>query len=242
MKKGTTAPTFIQSLPNELFLEILTKAAFRSFHFLYSVKMVCKKFNQLTQHDRIFEHINIQIFKKRRHEEVYKFLEWCTKCNNPVAMYTQGMRWYFRYNNFELEIKSMKTAISKHHQALTYVYGAILVCRGDERERGLNLLHSPKRQKLMMLPSKHATTVEVHKVLSQSDPIEVFGAMTNSVATIRREIWAAATTQPRLPFRRRSHDDFFDNIEYIAILSIISRYFDDNETDTWENIGVSEKR
>ncbi|KAM1397324.1 hypothetical protein ACFX2I_014920 [Malus domestica] len=60
-----------------------------------------------------------------------------------------------------------------------------------------------------------------------------------------REIWAAGTTQPRLPFRRRSHDDFLDNIEYIAILSIlsiISRHFDDNETDTWENIGVSEKR
>ncbi|KAM1815540.1 hypothetical protein ACFX12_000038 [Malus domestica] len=47
IKKSTTTPTFIQSLPNELLLEIHTNVASRSFCSLYSAKMVCKKFNQL---------------------------------------------------------------------------------------------------------------------------------------------------------------------------------------------------
>ncbi|KAB2608367.1 F-box protein [Pyrus ussuriensis x Pyrus communis] len=94
--------------------------------------MVCKKFNQLAQHDHIFEHISIWRFEKfdpltsrRRHEQVYKFLERCTECNNP---------------------KSLKMVISKGHQASTHVYGAILVCPGggNEKDIGINLLHSLK--------------------------------------------------------------------------------------------------
>ncbi|RXH87378.1 hypothetical protein DVH24_034278 [Malus domestica] len=102
MKKGTTTPDFIQSLPNKLLLGILTKVGSRSLRSLYSTKLVYKKFNQLVQHDRIFEHISIRRFERvnpltsrRRHEEVYKFLKWCTEWNNPEALYTQGMRWYF---------------------------------------------------------------------------------------------------------------------------------------------------
>ncbi|KAM2937966.1 hypothetical protein FF1_037810 [Malus domestica] len=82
MKKGTI---FIQSLPNKLLLEILTKVVLCSFRSLYSAKMVCKKFNQVIQHDRIFEHISIRRIEKvdpltswRRHKEVYKFLERCS--------------------------------------------------------------------------------------------------------------------------------------------------------------------
>ncbi|KAB2626252.1 F-box protein [Pyrus ussuriensis x Pyrus communis] len=135
MKKGTTTPTFIQSLRDELLLELLTKVTACSFHSLYSAKMVCKKFNQLAQHDHIFEHISIQRFERvdlltsrRRHEEMYKFLERCREFNNLEALYTQRMRWYFKYNNFELRIESLKTKISKGCQASTYVYSAILVC------------------------------------------------------------------------------------------------------------------
>ncbi|KAB2597112.1 hypothetical protein D8674_000032 [Pyrus ussuriensis x Pyrus communis] len=99
MKKGTMTLTFIQSLLDELLLEILTKVASCSFYSLYLAKMVCKKLNQLAQHDRILEHISIRRFERvdpRRHEEVYKFLERCKECTNPEALYTQGMRLYFR--------------------------------------------------------------------------------------------------------------------------------------------------
>ncbi|KAM1116642.1 hypothetical protein ACFX19_007225 [Malus domestica] len=48
--------------------------------------MVFKKFNQLTQHDHISEHISIRRFERvdpltsrRKHEEVYKFLEQSTR-------------------------------------------------------------------------------------------------------------------------------------------------------------------
>ncbi|RXH76821.1 hypothetical protein DVH24_019709 [Malus domestica] len=83
-----------------------------------------------------------------------------------------------------------------------YILSSIknLVCRGgNEKDKGLNLLHFLKHKKLVsvmecrervekevkVLPSKHIATVEMHKALSQSDPIEISGAMTNSVAAIR---------------------------------------------------------
>ncbi|CAN6586247.1 unnamed protein product [Malus baccata var. baccata] len=51
MKKGTMILTFMQSFPDKFLLEILTNVASRSFRYIYSTKMVCKKFNQLAQHD-----------------------------------------------------------------------------------------------------------------------------------------------------------------------------------------------
>lgn len=57
--QGTTTPSFIEALPDELLQEILTKVASRSFHDLSLAKMVCKKFNHMGQHNRIFKEINI---------------------------------------------------------------------------------------------------------------------------------------------------------------------------------------
>ncbi|KAB2635808.1 F-box protein [Pyrus ussuriensis x Pyrus communis] len=118
MKKGSMTPTFIQSLQDELVLEIFTKVASYFFRSLYFAKMVCNKFNQFAQHDSVFKHIRIQRFERvdlltsrSKDEEVYKFLERCR------------------------EIESLKTAISKGHQASTYVYDAILVCQEEKKKR-----------------------------------------------------------------------------------------------------------
>ncbi|RXH88524.1 hypothetical protein DVH24_000123 [Malus domestica] len=80
-KKDTTTPLFIQSLMGDLLVEILTKVASRSFHDLYSTKMVCKKFNQIAKHNRIFKHINIHTFERLNpDEQVSKFLKCCRDC------------------------------------------------------------------------------------------------------------------------------------------------------------------
>ncbi|RXH70671.1 hypothetical protein DVH24_013417 [Malus domestica] len=99
-QKGTTTLTFIQSLSNKFLMEILTTKVTSGFlRSLYSTKMVCKKFNQLAEHDHILEHISIQRFERvdsltsqRRHEKVYKFLEQCRECNNPEALCTRRIR------------------------------------------------------------------------------------------------------------------------------------------------------
>ncbi|RXH71415.1 hypothetical protein DVH24_018770 [Malus domestica] len=68
-------------------------------------------------------------------------------------------------------------AISNGHQASTYVYSAILR-NGVKRKSSVVFLV------MSVLPLKHASTVEVHKVLSQSDSIGIISAMTNSVVAI----------------------------------------------------------
>ncbi|TQD72338.1 hypothetical protein C1H46_042125 [Malus baccata] len=175
---------------DELLLEILTKVTSCSFHSPYSAKMVCKKFNQLAQHDRIFEHINIRRFERVNpltswsiDEEIYKFLERCREWNNLNALYNQGMQWYFRYDNFELGIESLKMMITKGHQASSYVI--LVLHRGMKKRKASILCILSTVRNCTVLPSKQATTVEVYKVHLQSDPIGITSAMTNSIVAIR---------------------------------------------------------
>ncbi|KAB2608490.1 F-box protein [Pyrus ussuriensis x Pyrus communis] len=96
------------------------------------------------------------------------------------------MQWYFRYNNSVLGIEYLKMTISKGHQASAYVYGVILVFHeGMKKKKASTLCILSIVRNCTVLPSKHATTVELYKVHLQSDPIGITSAMTNLVAAIR---------------------------------------------------------
>lgn len=112
MHQGITTPSFIEALPDELLLEIQTKVTSQSFHDLYSAKIVCKKFNHLRQHDRIFKEINLRSFEGvnplsswSTDEQPSKFFKRCKECNNFEALYTQAMEWYFQNNKSEFRIE-----------------------------------------------------------------------------------------------------------------------------------------
>ncbi|KAB2626760.1 F-box protein [Pyrus ussuriensis x Pyrus communis] len=112
MKKARITSSPIQSLPDELLVQKLTK-------------MVCNEFNQIGQDDHIFEHINIREF-----EDVSNFLKRYMDCGNSEALYMLGMTYFFQDNKKEAEIEALKMAISKDHEVATYVHGVILVCLG----------------------------------------------------------------------------------------------------------------
>ncbi|CAN6718978.1 unnamed protein product [Malus baccata var. baccata] len=92
MKKGTMTLTFMQSFPNKFLLEILTNVASRSFRYIYSTKMVCKKNTTMiaSSNTSKFERVN-PLTSQSRDEKVYKFLELRREFNNPEVLYNQGM-------------------------------------------------------------------------------------------------------------------------------------------------------
>ncbi|KAM1181436.1 hypothetical protein ACFX19_000037 [Malus domestica] len=106
--------------------------------------MVLKKFKEIAEGPRIYQHINIIDF-----ETVNLLRSWGTsdkvsnfiQCCNPEALYMVEMRYFFQDNKEEVEIKWVKSAIFKAHQGATYMYGTILVFHGEVRARTLNRYH-----------------------------------------------------------------------------------------------------
>ncbi|XP_050130276.1 putative F-box protein At1g67623 [Malus sylvestris] len=146
-KKPRNASLSIQSLPNEVLVQVLARVASRSFDDLYSAKLSCKNFNESAQDDHIFEHVDISKFPLvswRASEKRTRFLKRCRDLGNAEALYRQGMCDLFTSKRIEpAGIESLKRAASKGHVEATYVYGAILVCcGGDSRQKGLELLYS----------------------------------------------------------------------------------------------------
>ncbi|KAB2622386.1 F-box protein [Pyrus ussuriensis x Pyrus communis] len=103
MKQAKTTSTPTQSLLHELLVQKLTKVVSRSLKYLFLAKMVCKKFNQISQDNRIFEHINIREFEGfnpftswSNNEDVSTFLKRCMECGNSNALYMLGMDTSFK--------------------------------------------------------------------------------------------------------------------------------------------------
>ncbi|KAM1030871.1 hypothetical protein ACFX2C_034725 [Malus domestica] len=151
------------------------KIASWPFKGLFSTKMVCKKFNQFGQDDRIFERINIREFESFnllsswiRYKDVSNFLKRCTNCG----------------------IKALKKAISKGHEVATSMYGVVLMAQRCfsgllvDREVRARILKFHDDNNAM---KAYAAIVEVHKVLSHSDRIQITLTMKNSVAVIHAD-------------------------------------------------------
>ncbi|KAM1815539.1 hypothetical protein EV1_000036 [Malus domestica] len=99
--------------------------------------MVLKKFKEIAEGPRIYQHINIIDFETVNllrswgtSDKVSNFINRCIQCCNPEALYMVEMRYFFQDNKEEVEIKWVKSAIFKAHQGATYMYGTILVFHG----------------------------------------------------------------------------------------------------------------
>ncbi|RXH88418.1 hypothetical protein DVH24_000017 [Malus domestica] len=126
------------------------KVSSRSFHDLYSAKLVCKKFNQLGQHDRIFEEINIWTFDRV----------------NPLTSWTtdeQVSKQQFRTRNLAFQDGDLQWSLS---------INVCLRCthdlpHGDEKEKDLELLHSLNHQKL---GHSHSDPIGINGTMTNSVP------------------------------------------------------------------------
>lgn len=134
----------IKSLPSELMLEIIAKVASTSLTDLFNVKLSCKYFLGLAKDDYIFQHVTLMELKLWRDGVEYlNLLKRCLECENPDALFKEGLYGYIAGKNQELGLRYLKKAYEKGHVEATYVYGIILICSGGQfKQQGLEILSS----------------------------------------------------------------------------------------------------
>ncbi|XP_071713549.1 putative F-box protein At1g67623 [Rutidosis leptorrhynchoides] len=137
------------NLPREMLVEILARVASSSFTTLFNAKLSSKDLMEAAQDDYIYQRISINKFPVIHwfppKEDVVSFLTRCFEKGNPEALFRRGMINYFRRANVESGLELLKSAVAKGHFEATYVYGMILLARGNQsNQQGLNLLNSMK--------------------------------------------------------------------------------------------------
>ncbi|KAI3851855.1 hypothetical protein MKW98_025294 [Papaver atlanticum] len=122
----------INSIPREVFTEILAKVASASLVDHFNANQSCKLFREAGCDKLIFQHASVEelpIIQWCPKPEVSSFLKQCEEAQNPEVLYRQGML--------------LHKSANLGHVVAAYVLGIILIDAGDDEEdvlRGKQLL------------------------------------------------------------------------------------------------------
>ncbi|XP_023549317.1 putative F-box protein At1g67623 [Cucurbita pepo subsp. pepo] len=133
----SACPSTIESLPNDLLIEILAKVAAYSIKDLVHAKLATKEFLKASNHDYIFQHASTGNFRTLRWKidpEFWSFMGKCVNNGNPEALYRSGMLEFFSQCREANGMKYLKLSAQKDYLEACYVYGIILYTKNLEDE------------------------------------------------------------------------------------------------------------
>ncbi|RXI01173.1 hypothetical protein DVH24_001407 [Malus domestica] len=211
-EKGYTTSSSMQYVFDDILLKILIIVGPRSLREHFSAKIVLKKFKEIA--DDYFETVNLlrswvasnkvstfinHYIQCRNFEALYMLKsaisESCQVARNVYGAILvchrldskhEGLKLLYSLNCHSSRQLSVMECQERFQLCLSYFLvhrevrtQTLKLHQDNAATKPCNDCGSPR-----VLPSKHTTTMEVQKVLSQSDPIGISGAMTNSVAAI----------------------------------------------------------
>ncbi|XP_061355514.1 uncharacterized protein LOC133300043 [Gastrolobium bilobum] len=117
----------LEFLPNDLLLRIFGNVSSESIEDISNVKLTCKSFLRLAEHDSVYKHASLDKFKLEP-------LEWMTG--------RRSSRYHVRVHDDddnvssnEVKVSSLKTAAMNGHDDAKYMYGMLLMCSDNEAHR-----------------------------------------------------------------------------------------------------------
>ncbi|XP_026416257.1 F-box protein At1g67340-like [Papaver somniferum] len=141
----------INSIPREVFTEILAKVASASLVDHFNANQSCKLFHEAGSDNLIFQHASVEqlpIIQWYPKPEVATFLKQCEEAQNPEVLYRKGMVEFFHNNETELGKELLQKSANLGHVVAAYVLGIILIDAGDDEDdvlRGKQLLTQKSR-------------------------------------------------------------------------------------------------
>ncbi|KAH7840378.1 hypothetical protein Vadar_016186 [Vaccinium darrowii] len=141
----------VDSLPNELLIEVLARVAAHSLTDLFNAKLSCKAFYEASKDSSVFQQISLeelQIVPWRISREAYFFFNKCMESGNPEALYRQGVVDYFSFMRLEYGIEYLQRAANSGHDGAMYTLGIISLFSGDEliKQQGMKTLSGLKNK------------------------------------------------------------------------------------------------
>ncbi|CAN8275659.1 unnamed protein product [Cochlearia groenlandica] len=153
-KKSHKPITSLNSLPNELLIEISSCVASSSLSDIQNLEQVSKSFhnhcnNQYILHNVPLHDVPLCLWSRDPEKllKFSKFLKRFCKNGNPGALYHKGLTEYFHVKSDERKrnrgFKLLAEAANKGNQEAKYIYGLILLCLGDKnKQKGFKILSS----------------------------------------------------------------------------------------------------
>jgi hypothetical protein len=113
----------INSLLNDLLMEVFVKVASTSLHNLFNLKLSCKDFCELMEDDYIFQHVSLKklLLVWCTKDEVLSFLKRCKENENLDALFRECIYGYFSSKNPKLGLEFLKKASKKIHIEASYL-------------------------------------------------------------------------------------------------------------------------
>ncbi|CAA7043297.1 unnamed protein product [Microthlaspi erraticum] len=160
----------LNSLPNDLLVEISLHVASSSITEIHNLQLVSKSCQRFCNDRYVFHRLSLReipLFPWHHHNRANfsKFFNRCLKNENPEALYRQGLIDCFHLdnndeqNNINRGIACLSKAAKKGNQEAQFVYGMILICLAEKtKQKGFKILSS------LIKPSLSSTVKELEEI------------------------------------------------------------------------------
>ncbi|KAG7587071.1 F-box-like domain superfamily [Arabidopsis thaliana x Arabidopsis arenosa] len=150
-----TVSVSLDSLPEDLLVEISSCVAASSLSEISNLRLVSKSFKRINNDGYILRRLSlneIPLFPWFHNRvKFHNFFKSCRKNGNPEAIYRKGLVDYFHRNSSERQRDKGLNHIAKvankgNQEEAQYVYGLILICLGGEtKQKGFKILSSLRK-------------------------------------------------------------------------------------------------
>ncbi|XP_074375511.1 putative F-box protein At1g67623 [Apium graveolens] len=167
-KKIYRKKSILDSIPAELVIDIVARAATCSSKDLFNTRLSCKTLNKLGDDKFIIQHVSLDKFPVipwKISDQQAIFWDRCINSGNSEAIYRRGIVHYFgRFGKGDREscMECLQKAANLGHLEATYVTGMLGILLGGEiKQRGMKIISDMKKSKM----SKHRTREAREKLL-----------------------------------------------------------------------------
>ncbi|XP_033143300.1 F-box protein At2g35280-like [Brassica rapa] len=129
--------SLIESLPQELFAEILARVASSSVEDISHCLTVSRTISSTVQDDHAIKRLNLRPQAMNPMITFYRYQHLMVKAinsNNPAAHYTEGIKQFFAYDNRTVGLLHLKKSAEGSYDNGTYLYGIVVSCMGNIEE------------------------------------------------------------------------------------------------------------
>ncbi|KAF8046241.1 hypothetical protein N665_3919s0002 [Sinapis alba] len=174
-KNSNNRKISLDSLPEDLLVEISSCTAASSLSAVRNLRLVSKTFRRTCDEKYVISRLSLHELTllnwPQDPKKLSNFYKRCRRNGNPQALYLKGTINYFLRNQKHKGLKLLSKAAEKGNKEATYVYGLILICGGgrgipegpvslggETKQKGLKILSS------LIKPSMSKTLEELVEI------------------------------------------------------------------------------
>lgn len=129
--------SLLESLPQDLLGEILSRVASSSREDIGNCLLVSKTISSAVEDERVFNKLNLRpqtMNPQTTFVQYNSLMDKCIRSDNPAAHYIEGVKQYFVYDNTVLGMYHLRKSAEGSYGNGTYLYAILLLCTGNQEE------------------------------------------------------------------------------------------------------------